>query len=134
MKCPLCGLENPESAMQCDCGYYFIKPKETTTKTTTTTTDNSQSSFKQFEVKSHFKTLLAYGNFTSGFGWVIIFLGIIGIIGGLASGKDIGFGIAVGGIFIILSGLSMIILGQLISCFVSIERNTRVTYELLQAK
>lgn len=27
MKCPNCGLENPENALQCDCGYHFDQRK-----------------------------------------------------------------------------------------------------------
>ncbi len=27
MKCPHCGLENPDSAAECDCGYDFIQEK-----------------------------------------------------------------------------------------------------------
>jgi len=79
-----------------------------------------------------FKTLLSYGKFISGFGWFIGILGAIAIIGGLMSGEEAGFGIALGALLLVVIGIMMVVSGQLISCFVSIEKNTRTTYELLQ--
>lgn len=79
-----------------------------------------------------FKTLLGYGKFISGLGWIVIIIGIIAIIGGFASGSEVGVGVAVGSLIFIILGIGMVASGQLISCFVSIERNTRATYELLK--
>ena len=36
-----------------------------------------------------------------------------------------------GGMILVVSGLLMVVSGQVISCFVSIERNTRATYEVM---
>lgn len=87
------------------------------------------------EVKSiyQFSTLLGFGKFISGFGSIIIVLGIVGILGGLISGEDfLGYSIASAGAILVLIGIGMTVNGQLISCFVSIERNTRMTYEMLK--
>ena len=100
--------------------------------------DDNQEKFSEVdrELKEiyHFKTLLGYGKFISGVGWFIILIGIISIIAGLASGDESGFAIAGGALFFIISGIGMVISGQVISCFVSIEKNTRATYELLKEK
>ncbi len=82
----------------------------------------------------HFKTLLGYGKLISATGWFIVFLGIICIVGGIGSGEEIGFAIAGGGLILIIMGIIMVVTGQVISCFVSIEKNTRLTYELLKDK
>ncbi len=82
----------------------------------------------------HFKTLLGYGKLISGVGWVIVIIGILSIIGGLASLDEFGIAIVGGALFLIISGIGMVISGQVISCFVSIEKNTRATYELLKEK
>lgn len=79
-----------------------------------------------------FNTLLGYGKFISGLGWLVIAIGIIAIIGGFASGSEVGVGISVGSLIFIILGIGMVASGQLISCFVSIEKNTRATYELLK--
>lgn len=99
------------------------QPKEQAASSTSTISSSYQ-----------FKTLLGYGKFISGFGWFVVLIGIISIIGGLASGNEAGFGIAGGALVLIILGISMVISGQVISCFVSIEKNTRATYELLKEK
>lgn len=81
-----------------------------------------------------FKTLLAYGKFMSGLGWILVTLGIVAFIGGLLSGVDEGFLIAGVGVIIFIIGILVVVFGQLISCFVTIEKNTRITYEILKDK
>jgi hypothetical protein len=81
-----------------------------------------------------FKTLLGYGKFISGVGWIVIILGVIGILAGISTGDDKGWFITGGALLTGLTGLGLVVFGQLISCFVSIERNTRVTKEILQQK
>ena len=81
-----------------------------------------------------FKTLLGYGKLVSGLGWVVVLLGLFGIIAGLGSGHNGGFLLAGGAFIACLIGLGMVAAGQLISCFVSIEKNTRTTYEILNRK
>jgi hypothetical protein len=81
-----------------------------------------------------FKTLLGYGKFISGVGWIVIILGVIGILAGISIGDDEGWLIAGGALFTALAGLGLVVSGQLVSCFVSIEKNTRVTNEILQQK
>jgi len=79
-----------------------------------------------------FKTLLGYGQFIAGCGWILIFLAAIVLLVGLA-GSIIGLvtGIA-SSIALVIVGISFVVSGQVISCFVSIERNTRETNELLK--
>ena len=96
--------------------------------------EQAVSSTTSISTSYQFKTLLGYGKFISGFGWVVVLIGIISIIGGLASGSEASFGIAGGALVLIILGISMVISGQVISCFVSIEKNTRATYELLKEK
>lgn len=81
----------------------------------------------------HFKALLGYGKFISGLGWVTVILGVIGIFAGLGSGKA-GIVVASAAFFGVLAGIGLVASGQLISCFVAIEKNTRTTYELLKQK
>ena len=89
---------------------------------------------EEFKEEYQFKTLLGYGKFISGFGWLVVILSVLAIIIGLASGGEEAFTVAGGAIFVIILGIGMVISGQVISCFVSIEKNTRATYELLKEK
>ncbi|MBN2103133.1 hypothetical protein JW835_03745 [bacterium] len=92
------------------------------------------------EVKEKYKfhTLLGYGKLISGFGWLIIIIFSIVLLVGLSllaknRGEAAGYAIVtVLSLLGIISGLPMVVFGQLISCFVSIEKNTRVTNELLK--
>lgn len=94
-----------------------------------------------------FKTLLSIGKFVSGAGWVIVGLGalaaIIGIISAMSqAGNRFGGGQAVfslvtgmgGGLWAAVTGILMVAYGQLVSCFVAIEHNTRSTYRLIQER
>lgn len=78
-----------------------------------------------------FNTLLSLGQFVSAFGWIAVVASIIFIIVGIDSIKTLGvIAIASGAISLIISIL-VVALGQLISCFVSIESNTHKTNTLL---
>ena len=82
------------------------------------------------EVADKFVTLQGYGKFISGFGWLVIAIGIVILAVGTSA-----FGLAIGvisGAIAILAGISYVAFGQIISCFVSIEKNTRNTAELLR--
>ena len=93
---------------------------------------NGHNNSESDTVNFHYRTLLAYGKFISGFGWLVVLLGVIGLIVGIASGRNEGLILSGGGFIAMLMGIGLIISGQLTSCFVSIERNTRQTYELLR--
>jgi hypothetical protein len=87
----------------------------------------------------HFKMLLCYGQIMSLLGWLFVVFGIlIPLIGYLTSWGDLGkpsnyvVGSAIA--ISILTGISFIVSGETISCFVAIERNTRSTFELLKAE
>lgn len=86
------------------------------------------------DTMNRFKTVLRYGKFFSGLGWVLVILGIVAIIGGLASDSEAGMAIAAGAFILIISGIGMLVSGQLISCIVAIENNTRAIYALLRQK
>lgn len=87
-----------------------------------------------------FKTLLSISKFISGVGWVLVGLGVLLAVVGLFGGGtfDQGLmGFLVGlaaGLYVSVSGLMMVASGQLFSCFVAIERNTRSVSELLDAR
>ena len=120
MDCPDCGLINPDTAIRCDCGYDF-GPKALKSKGT-----------------YRFKTLLVYGNLILGLGWFIFVLGIFGIIAGIAAGLAEGHPeyLALSGLGFIfgINGLLLVVSGQLISCFVAIEKNTRTIYDVLRQR
>ncbi len=133
--CSNCGAQNRIDLEKCiKCSYPFDlesdfkKAKVSESEKIATQTNQTESASYQF------KTLLGYGKFISGFGWFVVLIGIIAIIVGLASGEEAGFGIAGGALILIILGISMVISGQVISCFVSIEKNTRATYKLLKEK
>lgn len=84
-----------------------------------------------------FETLLFTGKVTSGIGWVITGIGLIAIIlgfSGMLAGESFSSITLIPGIGCIISGIMMIAAGQLISCFVAIEENTRKTVNLLKKK
>ena len=87
------------------------------------------------KVSSSFNTLLRIGKFISGFGWFLCVVAIIAFFFGFADVQDeirpMLFG---GGIFTFICALIIVAFGQLISCFVSIERNTKATYHILSKK
>ena len=79
-----------------------------------------------------FKTLLGFGKFISGCGWIVLIFGVLAILVGIGSGEDEGFLLAGGALLAVLMGLGMVAFGQLISCFVAIEKNTRGAYKILK--
>jgi hypothetical protein len=80
-----------------------------------------------------FRVLLGYGKAISSLGWIVVLMGIIGFIIGLANlGHGPGILLLAGGIIISIFGLIIVASGQIISCFVSIERNTRATQETIE--
>ena len=95
---------------------------------------------KEIKNTYDFKTLLGCGKFISGFGWVIVVLGIVGmfgIFGGVIGAEELGcsiIGAIAAGMLSVIMGIGIVAIGQLITCFVSIERNTRLTYEGIKNK
>lgn len=68
-------------------------------------------------------------------GWIIFIAGIFAIIIGIASLKESSGTITLlGGIAGLINGVLIIVLGQIISCFVSIEKNTYETADLLKSR
>lgn len=95
-----------------------------------------------------FNTLLSIGKLISGIGWVFVGLGalaaIIGIIvaiseagnrysGGEQAALSLAAGLG-GGLWAAVMGILIVAQGQVLSCFVAIERNTRSTYEMMRAE
>ncbi len=85
-----------------------------------------------------FRSLLGLGRFMSGVGWVAVGIGAIvfsiGLVVVCSSGRGAAFGgvAVVGGALLGILGFLVVACGQVMSCFVTIERNTRGTYELLR--
>ena len=100
---------------------------------------SSETALNIQDVAPHkFKALLSYGKLIFGLGWILIavsvivvFVGLynIGSDGAIAGGAILGYGITVA-----ISGFFFLVFGQFISCFVSIEQNTRATFEILKEK
>ena len=99
------------------------------------------------QIKYKFKTLLTYGRVVSVLGWVLIVTGIILVVAGLVSVGDkdpsniydlvplvVSLSALPYGIQFVLVGFTFVLLGQMISCFVQIERNTHLTNEILNAQ
>jgi len=125
--CTTCGAELKQDEKFCtNCGV------SATGESLTKHTPNYPTSTIEGTYK--FKTLLGYGKFISGFGWLMILLGIGGVLMPLlglvfTGGTTI---LLLGCFALIAFGLPFIISGQLISCFVEIEKNTRLTYQFLK--
>lgn len=95
-----------------------------------------------------FNTLLSIGKLISGIGWVFVGLGalaaVIGIIAAISqAGNSFGGGERAvlslaaglgGGLLNAIIGILIVAQGQVLSCFVAIERNTRSTYEMMHAE
>jgi hypothetical protein len=79
----------------------------------------------------HEQTFIGYGKIVSVLGWGSIFIGVFLLIGFLFNNGDINYG-GVLPLLWLLSGIGMVVSGQLVLCFVSIERNTRKTLEFLK--
>ena len=85
----------------------------------------------------HFKTLLSYGKFMSGIGWFMVVLGACAVIltlSYIAVVSLTALAAVLVAILVIAFGIGMVASGQLISCFVSIEKNTRTACEILKQK
>jgi hypothetical protein len=79
-----------------------------------------------------FRTLLGYGQLMAGCGWFLVILAALVVVIALAGG---GIGLFAGiasSVALVIAGISFVVSGQIISCFVSIERNTRESSALLK--
>lgn len=75
-----------------------------------------------------FKTLLAYGKTISVLGWLMV---VIGIILAFAVFIEQNIWLVPSAIIVVIMGIAIVAYGQLISCFIAIENNTRATYEMM---
>ena len=82
---------------------------------------------------SRFNTLLSFGQFISIFGWITVVASVIFIIVGIVSIKTLGIVAIISGAMSLILSILVVALGQLISCFVSIEHNTYETNNLLKS-
>jgi len=87
---------------------------------------------KSGDIEFDFKTLLGFGKFISGLGWILVIIGGILALTGLTNSGNESLFFILGGLVLAIMGLFMVANGQLISCFVSIERNTRQASDLLK--
>ena len=85
-----------------------------------------------------FGTLRGYSNLVAGIGWVVVILGVVLAVVGVGVADTLGpTGVVAGvaaGIVIVVMGIGLVASGQVITCFVAIEENTRATYDLLQRR
>lgn len=81
---------------------------------------------------TRFTTLLSLGQFVSFFGWIVVLVSAIGIVVGIDSIKSLGVIVIIGGVISLINGILVVAIGQIISCFVSIESNTHKTNSLLE--
>jgi len=88
---------------------------------------------QQNQTNLRFNTLLSLGRFISFFGWLIVIAACIAILYGFGELKGAGSFALFGGIIGLINGLILVAVGQLISCFVSIEHNTFETNNILQS-
>lgn len=79
----------------------------------------------------NFNTLLSFGTVISSVGWIVVALAVIGFFVSFTMSGSIQYmGILVA-IVTAAFGIVIVSYGQLISCFVSIERNTHATFKAL---
>ena len=86
-------------------------------------------------VPVYFKTLVWYAATMTLFGWLVLIAGIVSII--ISFSQEVIFNkyaFLLGGISLIMYGIITIVNGELITCFVSIEKNTRETNNILNIK
>ena len=83
-------------------------------------------------INDKFQVLLTSGQIIIGTGWILIGIGIISLVLGLSFGKAGLLAGLIGASVIAGYGILMIVVGQSIACFVSMEKYTRGSYELLK--
>lgn len=82
--------------------------------------------------RTNFGVLLGYGSLQRGLGWFLVVLAfIVGVIG--LAVHEVGAIVGIAGAIILgIAGIGFVVSGEAISCFVSIDRNTKVSAELLE--
>jgi hypothetical protein len=131
--CINCGKEFEPNQQYCtNCGTSITGEIPKSIQTT------PRSNVDQAESVYRFKTLLGYAKTISGLGWLIIGSGGTCLLIALyllslkSGGFWFGFLIAAGSLVVL--GIPFVVSGQLISCFVEIEKNTRLTYQILSSR
>ena len=85
-------------------------------------------------LEPRFRTLSGYAKLISGAGWIVVVLGVVQVIVGLGYIQTLGPVFLVSGIPVAVIGLVIVASGQVITCFVAIEENTRATSTLLRGR
>ena len=78
-----------------------------------------------------FGTLMFVGKINSFLGWIVVLGGVIGVFVGFAQGGFAILAIALPGLSAAIIGLLIAASGQMVSCLVSTERNSKDTTEIL---
>ena len=126
MKCPSCGLINPETAQLCDCGYDFEKQEVTTP---------SPASASPGTLVRKFKVLFAYAKVVEIVGWMTVIAGMIWLLAAVAGASVtetqrsltaiVVAALPAGGVLV--GGVLLVIVGQSVLVALEIEKNTRQT-------
>ena len=126
--CINCGSKlEPHHKFCVSCGTSLTGEKPSVIQTTSDDLISRTADYK-------FKTLLGYGKAMSGFGWLIIAAAgicFLFAIYGLSIKSDLWIAFMIAAPSLILFGIPFVVSGQVISCFVEIEKNTRLTYQNL---
>jgi hypothetical protein len=122
MKCPVCHLENPPSAEQCDCGHAFmanvLRSVDALKIPAMARWQNQSSEFDSTPVASSASSLVSWGR-------VSVILGIIAMIIGIPVWIASTSSVFVAGLTLLAQGSLLLAGGRMISCLVAIEKNTR---------
>lgn len=99
--------------------------------------DDEAENIEVIKVPFHFKTLLFYSNFVSFIGWLLVICGVTIILFSFSLGFDTEISNSLNvfwGIILVVIGILVVANGQLLSCIVTIEKNSRETNNILWIK
>lgn len=139
MDCPNCGLVNPDSALQCDCGYSFSN-NTFNYQTSSSAQFNNKNITTNKKINNRFIVTSAISFIFKILGWVTITIGIIIILVSTISFLDtsnenisidfekyIYLGLGFGFVFY---GVISVFIGESLGINLAIEQNTRTLAEL----
>jgi uncharacterized Zn finger protein (UPF0148 family) len=132
LKCPHCGVEVtvPEDSDEIESsnvpfgGEDIKRIQPSSTKETSSSTPTPAA--------RDYSTLMFIGKMNSVLGWIVVLGGVIAIFVGFGAPSQLAIlTISFPGLFAAIIGLLVVASGQMISCFVSTERHSKETSEIL---